>query len=63
MRIVIAGDGKVGSALAEQLSKEGHDLVVIDSKKSVLREALEALDVMVVHGNGATRSMRRNSIF
>ena len=34
--------------------KEGHDIVVIDSNKAVLREAVEELDVMVVHGNGAT---------
>ena len=53
MKIVIVGDGKVGFALAQQLSKEGHDLVLIDSNKSVLMEAVEALDVMVVHGNGA----------
>ena len=58
MRIVIVGDGKVGSALTEQLSLEGHDLVVIDSNKSVLREAADALDVMVVHGNGATRRIQ-----
>ncbi len=54
MRIAIVGDGKVGSALTEQLAKEGHDIVVIDSNKAVLREAVEELDVMVVHGNGAT---------
>ncbi len=53
MRIVIVGDGKVGSELSVQLSEEGHDIIVIDSNKSVLREAVEALDVMVVHGNGA----------
>ncbi len=58
MRIVIVGDGKVGSALTEQLGKEGHDIVVIDSNKRVLREAADALDVMVVHGNGATRRVQ-----
>ena len=35
MRIAIVGDGKVGSALTEQLAKEGHDIVVIDSNKAV----------------------------
>ena len=43
MRIAIVGDGKVGSALTEQLAKEGHDIVVIDSNKAVLREAVEEL--------------------
>lgn len=54
MKIVIVGDGKVGSALTVQLSKEGHDVVVIDSNKMVLQEAQQFLDVSVVHGNGAT---------
>ena len=54
MRIVIAGDGKVGSALTVQLAKEGHDVVVIDNNKLVLEEAQQSLDINVVHGNGAT---------
>ena len=61
MRIVIVGDGKVGSALTEMLSGEGHDIVVIDSNKKVLVEELEATDVMVVHGNGAALSVQREA--
>ena len=30
MKIIIVGCGKIGSTLAEQLSSEQHDLVVID---------------------------------
>lgn len=30
MRIVIVGDGKIGSALAEQLSREGHEITIVD---------------------------------
>ncbi len=54
IKIVIAGDGKVGSALTVQLAKEGHDVVVIDNNKLVLEEAQQSLDINVVHGNGAT---------
>ncbi len=61
MRIVVVGDGKVGSALSEKLSAEGHDIVVIDSNRDVLREALEELDVMVVHGNGASIEVQRTA--
>ena len=53
MKIVIVGDGKVGFALTAQLAQEGHDIVVIDNNKKVLKESAEQLDVMVVHGNGA----------
>ena len=61
MKIVIVGDGKVGYTLTEQLSKEGHDIVVIDSNKQVLQESVETLDVMVVHGNGASLKVQKQA--
>lgn len=61
MRIVIVGDGKVGFALAEQLSEENHDIVVIDSNPKVLQEVLNSLDVMVVNGNGASLEVQREA--
>ena len=59
MRIVIVGDGKVGSALAVQLSREGHDVVVIDNNKVVLQETEQSWDVSVVHGNGASMKIQK----
>ena len=32
LNIIIVGCGKVGATLVEQLSKEGHDITVIDKK-------------------------------
>lgn len=61
MNIVIVGDGKVGVALTEQLSKEGHDLVVIDSNRKVLEASLESYDVMVVTGNGAVMKVQQQA--
>ena len=54
MKIIIVGDGKVGVTLTAQLSAAGHDVVVIDSNPKVLEQSLEAYDVMVVQGNGAS---------
>lgn len=54
MKILIAGDGKVGSTLANQLSAEGHDLVLIDSDMSVLENTEERYDLMCVQGNCAS---------
>lgn len=59
MKVVIVGDGKVGYALTEELSREGHDVVVIDSKRDVLRHLTEKLDVMVVNGNGASMNVQK----
>ena len=59
MKIVIVGDGKVGCTLTERLSKEGHDIVVIDNNRQVLRESAEIFDVMAVHGNGASLRVQK----
>ena len=57
MNIIIAGDGKVGSMLTRQLSSEGHDVTVIDSKADVLQKSVERYDVISVHGNCASMSV------
>lgn len=61
MKIVIVGDGKVGFALTEQLSREGHDVVVIDNNKKVLSDSTERLDVISVLGNGASLKTQREA--
>ena len=59
MKIIVAGDGKVGNAVTRRLAKEGSDLTVIDSKQSVLQEIQERDDVMVVEGNAASMPVLR----
>ena len=58
MKIVIVGDGKVGSTLAEQLSKENHDIVIIDQNPSPLRNSMDKLDVISILGNGASYTVQ-----
>ncbi|MBE6935867.1 MAG: Trk system potassium transporter TrkA [Ruminococcaceae bacterium] len=54
MRIIIVGDGKMGSALMNQLSREGHDITVIDHKSTVLNQSVNVHDVIGIQGNGAS---------
>ena len=54
MKIIIAGDGKVGLTLTQKLSAEGHDLTLIDSNQKVLDSSVERYDVMGVQGNCAS---------
>ncbi|MDF2537364.1 MAG: hypothetical protein K0S76_385 [Herbinix sp.] len=54
MKILIVGCGKVGSTLTEQLDREGHDIVIIDNKASVISNITDTLDVLGVVGNGAS---------
>ncbi|NLF27832.1 MAG: Trk system potassium transporter TrkA [Clostridiales bacterium] len=53
MNIVIVGDGKVGYTLADYLSKDGHDVTIVDNNKKALAKASETLDVLCVPGSGA----------
>ena len=54
MKIIIVGDGKVGCTLAEQLSREEHDVTIIDTSDNALQKASDTLDVMCIKGNGAS---------
>lgn len=53
MDIIIVGCGKVGYTLAETLSKEGHNVSVVDSSEEALAR-LSVLDVSVIKGNGSS---------
>ena len=61
MNIIIVGDGKVGAALATQMSAEGHDVTIIDSNPQVLSDSAERLDIMAVIGNGASMDTLRSA--
>lgn len=48
MKIIIAGAGAVGSHLAALLSKENHDIVLLDDDADKLARAAEGLDLMTL---------------
>ena len=57
MRIVIIGAGAVGSYLAERLSAEGQDIVVVESDEAKAVEIQAEIDCLVIHGSGASPSV------
>ncbi len=57
MRIVIVGAGEVGFNVAQMLSGEGHDVVVIDWDAARVERTTGQLDALVLHGNGASPKM------
>ena len=61
MNIIIAGAGKVGAALAAELSVEDHNVTIIDTDQKVLANAVETMDVMAVAGNGANMKVLREA--
>lgn len=61
MKTVIIGGGKVGSALASQLTKEKHDVTLIDNSRRVVKRIGESLDILAMYGNGADLSLQRQA--
>lgn len=58
MKIIIVGCGKVGTTLAEELSGEGNDIVVIDSNYEKVQAVSNAFDIMGVVGTGSSHSVQ-----
>ena len=54
MRIVVVGAGKLGYSIAELLSNEQFDVVVVDQNETRLEAAKNTLDVLTVLANGAS---------
>ena len=54
MRIVVVGAGKLGYSIAELLSNEQFDVVVVDQNETRLEAANNTLDVLTVLANGAS---------
>ena len=52
------GCGKVGATLVEQLSREGHDLTIIDKSPQRIQSITGLFDVMGIVGNGASYSVQ-----
>ena len=57
MKIVIAGCGKVGTALAEHLCEENHDIVVIDPDEARLSYLANTQDVLCMVGDAKSKEL------
>lgn len=53
MRIIICGAGQVGWQIARQLSRERHDIVLIDRDERLIQQANDALDVQGITGHAS----------
>ena len=60
-KIIIAGCGKIGQNLAEQLAEQGHNITVIDISRQKVNETCERYDCMGIVGNGATHAVQEEA--
>lgn len=59
VHVIVVGAGEVGSYVAERLSRENHDVAVVDRDRAALRDVEEHLDVLTVHGSGTNPEILR----
>ncbi|MFZ2620681.1 MAG: Trk system potassium transporter TrkA [Alphaproteobacteria bacterium] len=61
MKVVIAGCGEVGRAIASHMVQEGFNVVVIDESAEALAKLSETLDVQTVRGRGSRPSIQEEA--
>lgn len=54
MRVFIVGAGEVGFSTAQMLSREKHDVTVVEEDQTLVDRVSDQLDAMVLQGNGAS---------
>lgn len=61
MQIVIVGCGNVGRFLAKRLSKEGHNITLIDKNEEVVHYIVDEIDAIAFLGDGADVDVLKNA--
>lgn len=61
MQIIIVGCGKVGAVLTKELSREGHNVTVIDTKAKAVEQIVNEYDVMGYIGSGVSYEMQKEA--
>ena len=61
MRVVVIGGGKVGNKIIEQLSKESHDVTVIEKNPEVIQKINNYLDIACINGNAINYDIQKEA--
>ncbi len=61
MKVIIVGAGEVGFHIADRLSKEGHDVTIIETDREKESELRSKLNALVIRGSGASLDTLREA--
>ena len=61
MKIIIVGAGEVGFHIAQKLSEENQNVVIIDKDPQKIKRITENLDVQALQGGGTSPQMLRDA--
>ena len=61
MNIIVVGLGKIGKTIIENVAKEGHNIVAIDTNADFVNSIIETYDVNGVVGNGASYEIQKQA--
>ena len=61
MKIIIVGAGEVGFHIAQKLSKENQNVILIEKDVQKIKRITENLDVQVLHGRGTSPQVLRDA--
>ncbi|MBQ7354054.1 MAG: Trk system potassium transporter TrkA [Clostridia bacterium] len=61
MKIIIVGNGKTGFYLADQLSRDGHDVTVVDKDSAQLKKSDNTQDVITYNGDALDADVLREA--
>ena len=58
LKIIVVGCGKVGETITDQLTREGHEVTLIDKDPTKVHDLTNMYDVMGIVGTGASYSVQ-----
>lgn len=61
MKIIVIGCGKIGRAIINNVVKEGHDIVAVDTNANIIDDVVNKYDVSGICGNGATLDIQKEA--
>ncbi len=61
MKIIIAGAGEVGSYLAKMLTKENHNITIVDTNPEKIKEVDNTYDVLCIEGSCTSFSLLKEA--